>query len=267
MVRHPPTDDDGSTDPYLTGPLPEPSGATDDDVRSAIESAEAITDGGRDERPDVLVVVYHDSERHEVPLSRFESGFAGLLVGTGAIHVRSDDADGDRIEALQAALLSPIEDPPEKIIADGGTYETVTTYVINDRDVTTDPAEAEAASLMGAPVTASTERRRVAPDGGTPSTVEISVASNYRDGGVWLMIPGVRRRLLSPDDARSFADSFEDRVAATDTPDPDGTSHELADSIRELADEVEAKCDDPNPDAFDTFGPDDRQSGDVSTGP
>jgi len=84
-------------------------------------------------------------------------------------------------------------------------------------------------------------------DGGKPPGEDVSVAANYRDGGVWFTLGNNPRRLLSPDDARAIAEEVEDTFLST----PPGYDEvtDLAEKLRELADEVEAKCDDPNPDA------------------
>lgn len=54
----------------------------------------------------------------------------------------------------------------------------------------------------------------IRPDGGVEPGVDISIAPNYRDGCVWVEMPGHPRKCISPDKAREIARKFaqDDRL-------------------------------------------------------
>lgn len=76
--------------------------------------------------------------------------------------------------------------------------------------------------------------------------VDISIAPNYRDGCVWVEMPGMPRRCVTPSKAREIADTFEedDRVPLDGS---DGyESGKFVDKLREFADAVEDAQDGTN---------------------
>lgn len=118
---------------------------------------------------------------------------------------------------------------------------------IDSPDVDEDRVDDVYAAFMS-PVT-STHDDGLRADGGNPPGEDVSVAPNYEAGGVWFTLGDLPRRLLSPSDARAVADHVEDTFGPT----PDGYDDvdDMANELRRLADEVEAKVDDPHVAAFD----------------
>ena len=79
----------------------------------------------------------------------------------------------------------------------------------------------------------------------------VHAAPNYEDGGVWFSLRGHDHKLLSPDDARSLADAVDEHTDDTQNPPGFDNTDDVTDMLRQLADDVEAKCDEPNPEAYD----------------
>lgn len=93
-------------------------------------------------------------------------------------------------------------------------------------------------------------------DGGTdkPPGEDLSLAPNYKAGGVWFTLGPNPRLLLSPSDARALADELESRPAFNAYEDDDRYGMtDAVDTLRDLADEVEDAVDDPDPSAFDSI--------------
>jgi hypothetical protein len=238
----------------------------DVDKREVVDWRRVETDGGHD----VTVAVYHDDDEHVVGLERFESGFVALLIASSANTIHSPDVADDRVDALAEAFMSPIDPDFERddkpVRADGGEYrceacgDTVEReeYVavgpttpaakhlgIDDPDrdhlVVCDPCFERAAEEIG--------DGDAGTDVGKPPGEDVSIAPNYEAGGVWFTLGNMPRRLLSPSDARAVADHVEGEFGPT----PDGYDSvgDMADRLRELANEVERKVDDPHVAAFD----------------
>lgn len=74
-----------------------------------------------------------------------------------------------------------------------------------------------------------------------PPGDDISVAPNYKAGGVWFSAPGRRRVLLSPEKAREIADEMDAKFGDQyDEMAEQGYEVGLSDKLRELSDKVEA---------------------------
>lgn len=72
---------------------------------------------------------------------------------------------------------------------------------------------------------------------------EISIARNYRDGCVWVSIGDRPRKCISPADARELADGLERFGTLDDVGDEYDDPAEVADGLREAADDVESAGD------------------------
>lgn len=101
-----------------------------------------------------------------------------------------------------------------------------------------------------------TEANEPVTDGGEPNhrpTDEhaelVHMAPNYDAGGVWFRLGDKPRKLLSPTDAHAVADELEAMFRGV-TPKGYDTD-EFIDQLRDLADEVEDKVDEPEPEKYD----------------
>jgi hypothetical protein len=91
-----------------------------------------------------------------------------------------------------------------------------------------------------------------------PPGVDISIAANYRDGGIWISIGDMPRLLNSPDDARAFAEVLKNAPATTEAKQAEGYEHfELIEKIETLADDIEEASGPPNKEKFADISPDD----------
>lgn len=77
----------------------------------------------------------------------------------------------------------------------------------------------------------------------------VHMAPNYDAGGVWFRLGDKPRKLLSPSDAHAVADELEAMFRGV-TPKGYDTD-EFIDELRDLADEVEDKVDEPEPEKYD----------------